>query len=399
MRIDKHGWRPEVQLIAAIAGVLCALVTARSPADQLVALPDPNLLSIHMIDRQTGWAESNTEVLRTADGGKSWTPVLSFPQDDDFESVFEDSTSALVTSVNADDSPYTVTLFQTSDGGRHWSSQDFTQQLFLLSGCLTQPGDNGTWLMLIPDHTMNSSPGVLYRRRDGCASWREVNSVDQSLPYGGQVVFYGRSKGWLLGSMESTSSNLLSITRDGGRSWALQQLPLPRELPGGEAHASSLPSFFPPDEKNGIMTATIEPATDPITGDPVNDYYVATYLTRDAGRTWKPTTPIAEHGWGCVWDIVSINQGWIWIPQQVEGEYKVHRTAKGMLCRTDDGGRTWLPIKGGDGLLRYLDHGQDVRQLDFVDRECGWALTASTDSGDRRLLHTADGGETWNALN
>lgn len=58
---------------------------------------------------------------------------------------------------------------------------------------------------------------------------------------------------------------------------------------------------------------------------------------------------------------------------------------------------SWQPAGTGKGLERYLTHGEDIVQLDFVDTECGWAV-ARDGHNFTQLLHTTDGGQTWSAI-
>lgn len=56
----------------------------------------------------------------------------------------------------------------------------------------------------------------------------------------------------------------------------------------------------------------------------------------------------------------------------------------GTLLATTDGGRKWIPQPAG------ID--ENLIDLDFVDRENGWAISSHI------LIHTADGGKSWNQI-
>src|SRR5438094_1064989 len=194
--------------------------------------PAPELDSIHMIDRQIGWAQNagavfltndwvfrDKAIWRTTNGGKSWTQVLcaSPATTGTVSAFFLDSTKGWLAA--ADDST-NVTIFRTKDGGKSWTRSQLRAPQIIHDSCLSFTRADQGWLMLIPDHGMNSSLGDLYRTRDGGAHWRKVNSTGASPhawiweeaalpefehwhPYlvcGGATAFRNDSTGWVWGS-------------------------------------------------------------------------------------------------------------------------------------------------------------------------------------------------------
>lgn len=144
--------------------------------------------SIRMIDRQVGWAQNaravfltndwvfNDKVIwRTTNGGQSWTQVLcvSPAETGNISAFFRDSKTAWVAIT---DESTNVTIVRTRDCGASWSRSQLRQSHIVQDSCLSFTGTDQGWLMLIPDHGMNSSPGDLYRTRDRGARWRLVNS-------------------------------------------------------------------------------------------------------------------------------------------------------------------------------------------------------------------------------
>src|SRR5947207_2799864 len=215
--------------------------------------------SIHIIDRENGWAQNpgavflngdwifnDKAVWRTTNGGRSWTPVLcaSPAKAGNVSAFFRDSNTAWI---GVADESTNVTIFRTRDGGASWSRSYLRQSQIIQNSCLSFSGTGEGWLMLIPDHGMNSSPGLLYQTGDGGADWRKVNGTypsphgwiweeadlpefEDRHPYlvcGGAIAFRNNSTGWVWGSMASTSPSFLFITRDAGLSWQVQRLALP----------------------------------------------------------------------------------------------------------------------------------------------------------------------------
>ncbi len=308
-------------------------------------------------------------------------------------SVFRDSSTAWIAYVKNESA--TVHFRRTTDGGEHWSGDDFTAPRVsdLEESNLTFSDKNHGWLMLGPDHGMSSSPGTLFRTKDAGATWREVASTNDYLPHSGAIIFRDAFTGWLVGSDTTTGPVSLAMTHDGGRTWKLQPLTLPAGLPQDEQiEPTALPIFFDAAKKNAILTARLYR-----NGDSLYDSgpWTIIYGTQDGGQTWRPTTPFnvvngviafANTKVGWVW---ASNFSYSWSPKSVTGNF----------WNTEDGGKTWSKINADAALQDCLAHGQDIERLDFADRDCGWAFLRNEDSRVRTLLQTTDGGKTWIDLN
>ena len=385
-------------------------------------LEPAELDSIRMIDREHGWAQTapvvfrtndwefdGTAILRTTDGGQSWQSVLSAGPKDKLASCFYDSKTAWITAVfNYDETTNRVAIFRTRDGGRSWISTELPQPHPIMDLWLSFPDTHTGWLMLIPDHGMNSEPGDLYRTDDGGANWRWANGTEGN-PYegdnytqagfesrhpylfcGGAIAFRNASTGWVLASTTTTTPNYLFSTRDAGRNWQVQTLPLPSSFHDGWMVPIRLPRFFPMGGKNGIVGAEFRP-----TDNRSTDFCMIIYRTRDGGLTWLPTTPIKPWTFGMNWSFINARKGWVWSSEM----HNTGSTApvKGTLYRTADGGTLWKPVKAEKSLEAYLTHGEDIVQLDFVDGEYGWAI-ARDGHNLTQLLQTINGGKTWNIV-
>lgn len=96
------------------------------------------------------------------------------------------------------------------------------------------------------------------------------------------------------------------------------------------------------------------------------------YVTRDGGMTWTHTMPVSVR---YIDDrrsssFADMNHGWV--------------TDDDGLYVTSDGGRRWTTIRPGPLLA-------DVKQLDFISPQLGWAVSKIPPY----LLKTLDGGRTW----
>jgi photosystem II stability/assembly factor-like uncharacterized protein len=406
-----------------LGGVLlgCSIVVRGDiiPSPKSAQLPPaPEFDSIHMIDREKGWAKTASRllvandwkfpeelILRTTDGGRSWVSVLSAKPQQCLGTCFCDSKRAWVASAAYEGT--NVTIFRTSDGGRSWARTDLSQTRHISDVSLSFPDSHTGWLMLNSVFTMNSSAADLYKIGDGGANWQKVNSTDASPhawiweeaalpefehrhPYlvcGGATAFRNDSTGWVWGRLANTAPTFLFITRDYGLTWQVQTLPLPSSLHDGRMEPIGLPHFFPTGGKDGITVAGFRP-----TDSESTNFCTVIYTTHDGGLTWQPTTPLKCMD---VWDFITDRKGWIWSAES----HGTGSTApvKGTLYRTEDGGSSWRPVKAARSLEEYLTHGEDIVQLDFVDAEHGWAI-ARDGHNLTQLIGTTDGGKNWNAI-
>lgn len=243
------------------------------------------------------------------------------------------------------------------------------------------------WLMIEPDHGMNSSPGQLFATTDGGASWFQVASTGgnkDGLPFGGTISFRDSSTGWVAGVFVSTTSRHLYRTEDGGRTWQPQKLELPLGYTDGKIDVGA-PVFFPPQAKEGILTATFVPESYKTT-----EYATIIYVTRDGGQTWqsgKPTQPMG------MTDFRNPDEGWQWRPEPRDSGSTA--PVKGELYRTSDGGQTWAAVSPSGVLQQLLENGQDIEELEFINENTGWVLVSANAAQPKQLLQTTDGGENW----
>lgn len=375
---------------AAVYLVLGTCVLGASPAVE----------SIRMLDRKNGWAQSTAAIFKTTNGGETWETVLEADSMGIADICFDSLTSAWA--VFAGDDTTQVSILRTADGGATWTRANLAQGEPVEWASLSLSSPDTGWLILVPLHGSSSSPGDLYRTRDGGSSWQRVRSTSERprdgyddyapselarpqswLFCGGEVGFRNAADGWLVGNFVSTGPFCLFATHDGGRRWELQRLPLPASFQSGRVEPRGLPKFFPSGGNDGIIVTELSEAD------------MVVYATRDGGRHWRPTTPVRE---GAVSEFISARQGWAWSPEPHDSDYA--GPVKGVLYRTENGGLSWRPVRAQNGLDKFLTHGEEVTQLDFVDSEYGWALVRV---GEQRgapssLLKTTDGGETWHAL-
>jgi photosystem II stability/assembly factor-like uncharacterized protein len=169
------------------------------------------LHAVYFLDENRGWAVGGGGiVLATTDGGKEWR-VHSRPTEDALRDVYfsDEQNGWLVCersiyNLKTNDEPLTF-LLRTTDGGVTWTRVNVigAEPNVRLVRALFTEGGRG-WVF--------GEAGALYATRDGGVSWEKLRVPTRYLLLGGS--FLDGARGWLVGA----GATLLQ-TADGGESW------------------------------------------------------------------------------------------------------------------------------------------------------------------------------------
>ncbi len=210
----------------------------------------PALKRIHFLNRDEGWVAGRDIVLRTLDGGLSWTPQPNLP-----ENFYYFGPSAASASSYYQMQPPTcgATLWQARRGGGAWQAlparlphNDYGAVFFF--------DDRHGWV--------SGNYGRVARTADGGQTWQT-----QTLKDGGrlaQIQFVSPQVGWL--RPDQDHQGRIWATRDGGRTWQAQEVGVPSTWDLGGLQ------FL--DEKTGFLLARGGSKESQIK------------RTLDGGRTW-----------------------------------------------------------------------------------------------------------------
>ena len=329
-------------------------------------------------------------VFRTVDNGAHWTDVT--PPGEPGRPVgiatgfhtTGDQSAVLAVSIGSTDS---ANLFRTTDGGAHWSTSTVgvydTQYFSFISA---QRG----WLEASRGAAMGSEPVDMLRTVDGGAQW-EVMSRGASLD--GQnpgttgaldtgcdktgIGFVDDSTGFATGVC-AISAYYLRVTRDAGRTWQAQDLPLPPGITRAQVNAGLnwqaelSPPVFDGANGAGVVVSTLVTNSDTATH---HDYV---YFTHDAGARWELTDPpLRDATWARV---VDANDWWA-------GD-------AGTLAHTTDAGAHWTTISN-TGLDLEIAPGTDDLQFATPTRWLGprrqWTRRAASHRHRGRGPYVATG--------
>ena len=337
------------------------------------------LLSLHMVDSRAGWALTQGAVLRTLDGGATWSDVTPVEARQEAPggalvpvvtgSTFLDAKAARVAFGSADGK--LMTVYRTRDGGRTWSQSSVAG----LGGQITFIDAQYGWIEASQGIGAGSEGVDIYRTTNGGADWEmvsrtafEADSTPGSLPLSGNkggLAFRDALMGWTVVSIPMEARPGLYVTRNGGRTWQEQTIEIPPDLQRAWATAE-LPRFF--NNREGIL---------PVRFSLDMTQVLIFYATTDGGETWSPTASLKE---AQVFDFVSPQRGWVATAPENGG----------VVMHTTDGGRSWQAVASGFSAGSEL---RQIAQLDFVDEMNGWALLRGEQGPS--LIRTTDGGKTW----
>lgn len=371
------------------------------------AQPQGHLTSaLDFINASQGWAagEGGT-ILYTQDGGATWAAQLT-PVDEELRAVsFVDALHGWATSQDH--------VIATTDGGQHW-----TRQKVSLSSSLYDI-DFGSPLV----GAACGTSGIIYRTADGGATWTKVQTPASETLF--SVDMLDAQTGWACGIRTSSGHPAILRTVDGGQTWLTQNVPFEygelrdiqaisasvavvggvlrdsgeysvvcRTTDGGYNWAS-IGAWDEDGSPNGSAIAFLDSdhgwtfARD-TAGSAEDDCSIR--YTADGGQSWT-SLPTASGGWsqegGNSWHggcLVCLDADHVVLASRST------RSKTPGIYTSSDAGQTWTTMSRGWGQGFAF-------AASFPTASDGWVAANATDSsapnGRYDILHTSDGGATW----
>jgi photosystem II stability/assembly factor-like uncharacterized protein len=284
-----------------------------------------SLRGVSAVDDRTAWASgANGAVLRTVDGGATWTEtIVPGEESSDFRDIEAFSADeAVVMRIGRP-----AGIFRTADGGRTWTQTyaDDTPGIFL-DGLAFYDGKKG----LAVGDPMDGR-FFLISTEDGGRTWRPMPAESRPRALDGEAAFaasgtalavQGGSRAWLI-----TGGSVARIWRseDAGRHWEA----VPSNLLEGSASAGGFSVMFF-DELAGIAVG----------GDYMKEEAAAgnAAVSVDGGRSWSPGIDSRPGGFREAVALVPGTSPWMAVAVGPSGsDYSL------------DFGKTWIPIQGPTG--------------------------------------------------
>lgn len=345
--------------------------TPLPPAINAPLIEAPALVKIYFLNELDGWGVTETQIVRTNDGGITWynvTPPEVTETGYAIEMFVLDNNLVWLQKPDYANYPNSGFLYRTVDGGITWtmSSTPFSD------GDVTFLDAENGWMMAGLGVATGRMGVAIFQTSDGGATWdrKYINDptapgAADSLPLGGLksgLVPHTMQTAWVPGVTYSPGTVYLYRTDDGGVTWSQVSLPLPT---GAESFELSM-------DRNQMKFVTANDGflTIRMTRDMTQ---TAVYITHDGGNTWELTPTLIPYSGSA--DFLSATEAVIYNGSQ--------------FYVTRDAARTWSVIPPD------VVFGETFAWLDFVNSLNGWVITLDPATNHRSLYRTTDGGATW----
>jgi photosystem II stability/assembly factor-like uncharacterized protein len=338
------------------------------------------LSDIFFVDSNSGWAvgviggERQGIILRTIDGGKTWThQKISGGRWWLNKVLFVNDKVGWIMGRQR--------ILHTEDGGLTWVGQEeslgiphygLTAMHFFneKEGWIT--GEIHNW----KDGNKIIEP-ILFQTEDGGETWsrQQIDMVFED------IFFVNRSEGWGVGR------GLIAQTKDGGKTWVRRT--------GASYSSLDRVDFVSPQKGWAVGSELLE------TEDGINWNSIPAWRSGrafdfvDENRGWIQGINANLYGTtdgGANWEMLSQPDGIALKIRFLDSQRGWMIMFGGKVFYTPDGGINWELRDGGWGVLPNQIFNETSADIDFVENE-GWVVCRGGD-----VYYTSDGGEQWQRI-
>jgi photosystem II stability/assembly factor-like uncharacterized protein len=343
--------------------------TPSPPKIEAPLVDSPSLVSIQFLNSLEGWGVTETQIVRTNDGGFSWhnvTPPNVTETGYNVDTFVLDTEHIWLQVPDFANYPNSGILYHTSDGGLTWTSSSSP----ISRGRLEFLDVNNGWALANLGIGAGSNAVAVYQTTDGGREWHQTFINDpnnanagNSLPLGGLkfgIAPLDMVSAWVYGIVYSPGTVYLYRTENAGHLWEEVSISLPQGAENAELTIEQV-KFVSPNDAFLVMR---------LTSETIN---LALYTSNDSGNSWTLTpTLIPDAGPA---NFLSADEAVIYNGNQ--------------FFVTRDGAHTWSIIPPD------VNFGDKFLEMDFVSLSTGWVVTFDSTTNHRSLYRTGDGGATW----
>ncbi len=331
-------------------------------------IESPALVKIRFLNERDGWGVTETQIVRTNDGGVTWynvTPPEITETGYSVDWFVLDNDNVWIQQPDFANYPFGGFQYHTPDGGFNWSNTEVPY-----SGAKISFLDaNNGWALADLGVGAGSNAVAVYQTTNGGDVWNMnfINDPNQasasdSLPLGGLkfgLTPLDMQTAWIFGVVYAPGTPYLFRTDDAGKTWSPVQLPLPPGAENGELGIEQM-AFTSANDAYILMRALSDSSN------------LVLYVSNDGGNTWA-ITPTLIPGGGFA----------DFLPA---GEVVLYNRAQFYVTR--DSARTWSVIPPD------IAFGEIFAGMDFLNASTGYVITQDP-TNHRSLYRTDDGGATW----
>jgi photosystem II stability/assembly factor-like uncharacterized protein len=314
------------------------------------------LSQILFTDARNGWVvDTSGALIRTTDGGATWKTVSAGLGAGLRAVVFPTAQDGWAVGAG--------TIMRTTDQGATWQQQDRLNAGLM---AITFSDVHNGWIVGWGEDRQNRQQAVLLHSRDGGASWHSAwNNTDPHLENAvlNDVAFTDPRTGWAVGTVYNSDNyatrGVILHTTDGGNTWHLQQSnPL-----------MDLGMVYFVNAKIGLVAGSTYDSSGNLTGN-------AILHTINGGASWQ-----VEADMYGIRSVVFANsrEGWAGVA--------------GGILHTTNAGKSWQ--KQLEEPVTLGSYATVVNKMAFLTTREGWAVGAGAAENGGVILHTSDGGATW----
>lgn len=350
-----------------------------------------NFIDFNMIDSTHGWAVSKEGILKTGDGGFTWeniTPKGINVSDKQYiasNSKGVNNNSLFYTVLDKEigfiayKEKNKINIFKTFNGGQKWEQtilnleRNWNDETIEVN--IDVVNSKETFVMVTSPKISNNLRMEIYKTDDSGSHWSKVtknvidslNNKDGSYNIEGitGIKFISNNMGWYTIKGEKTKYPFIYNTKDGGVTWEVQKLNVPKEyLKNNEYSINTFPPKFSKDNKQGYLPVEIKSK---------EKSSMIFYKTIDGGATWNPSIPVEAQG-------------------GIEIIYGVDKD--GILWIVDGGGNKIYRIFYNDSNVNEITTEINLRgrKVQFIDKDTGLLILEGI------LYKTKDKGITWEVV-